>query len=225
MELTKEQLLEIDNYIFSCGIKYYDVRTEILDHFANILEEKLNENSKLDFKKEIINIHRNFSDRDFSKLLKEKTKSVHKKFYKQSFKHLITFFKLPKIIVTGVLFYVLFLLMNFFEDKENFFFVMNGLNILLVVRIFYQSWKTKKQQNQRFLVLNKTNNFLQMINFIFICFNSITNFRSEESFLNPTHNNIQLGVFVLFFLFYWSGEFVFHQNKKLVKKHYSNVIV
>jgi uncharacterized membrane protein len=225
MELSKEQLLEIDNYIFSCGIKYYDVRTEIVDHFANILEEKLNENPKLDFKKGIINIHRSFSDRSFNKLLKEKTKSVHKKFYKESLKHLVTFLKLPKIIITSVIFYALLLLMNFFEDKKGFFFVMNGFNILLVVRIFYQSWRAKKQQNQRFLVLNKTNHFLQMINLIFISFNAVTNFRSEDSFLNPTHNNIQLCVFVLFFLFYWSGEFVFHQNKKMVKEHYPNVIV
>ena len=53
MELTKEQLLQIDNYIFVCGIEYYDVRTEIVDHFANILEQKLDENPSLNFKKEI----------------------------------------------------------------------------------------------------------------------------------------------------------------------------
>ena len=40
-------ILQIDNYIFSCGIKYYDVRSEIIDHFANILEEKLDENPNL----------------------------------------------------------------------------------------------------------------------------------------------------------------------------------
>ncbi|WP_226789150.1 hypothetical protein [Polaribacter reichenbachii] len=64
-----------------------------------------------------------------------------------------------------------------------------------------------------------------MLNFIFICFNSITNFRSEESFINPTENNLHLGVFVLLLLFYWSGESVFYQNKKMVKEQYPNVIV
>ena len=54
MELTKAQLLQIDDYIFSCGIKYYDVRSEIVDHFANILEEKLAKNPSFDFKNEII---------------------------------------------------------------------------------------------------------------------------------------------------------------------------
>lgn len=225
MELTKEQLLQIDNYILSCGIKYYDVRAEIVDHFANILEEKLAKNPELDFKKEIINIHRNFSGSGFSKLLEEKTKSVQKKFYKQSLKHLITFFKLPRIIITIALFYALFLLMNLFEDKKDFFFWAYTFLLFIVFRIFYQNKKTKKEKIERFLVLNKTSVFLQMLNFIFICFNSITNFRSEESFLNPIHNNIQLAIFVLLLLFYWSGEYVFHQNKKLVREQYPNVIV
>jgi hypothetical protein len=225
MELTKEQLLQIDNYILSCGIKYYDVRAEIVDHFANILEEKLAKNPELDFKKEIVNIHRNFSGSGFSKLLEEKTKSVQKKFYKQSLKHLITFFKLPRIIITIALFYALFLLMNLFEDKKDFFFWAYTFLLFIVFRVFYQNKKTKKEKIERFLVLNKTSVFLQMLNFIFICFNSITNFRSEESFLNPIHNNIQLAIFVLLLLFYWSGEYVFHQNKKLVREQYPNVIV
>ena len=225
MELTKAQLLQIDDYIFSCGIKYYDVRAEIVDHFANILEEKLAKNPDLDFKKEIINIHKNFSDKGFSKLLKEKTKSVHKKFYKQSFKHLVTFFKLPRILISVGLFYALFLLMNLFEDKKDFFFWTYTFLTFIVVMIFYQNWKVSKQKKEIFLVLNKTNNFLGMVNFTSILFNSVTNFRSEQSFSNPTHNNSQLAIFVLLLLFYWSGEYVFDQNKKLIKEQYPNVIV
>ncbi len=141
MDLSKEQLLQIDNYIFVCGIQFCDVRTEVVDHFANILEQKLEENPALNFKHEIINIHKNFSDNSFKKLLEEKTKSVTKKFYKQSFKHFITFFKLPKIIISVALFYGLYLLMNKFEDKEFFFLFINGFILLLVLRIFYQHWK------------------------------------------------------------------------------------
>ncbi|WNW01297.1 hypothetical protein RRF68_09855 [Tenacibaculum sp. HL-MS23] len=37
MELTNLQIQEIDNYITVCGIKYYDVKTEIIDHFASII--------------------------------------------------------------------------------------------------------------------------------------------------------------------------------------------
>ena len=123
------------------------------------------------------------------------------------------------------MFYGLFLGMNLFNNKQDFFFWLYSFLLILIIRIFYQSWKTKKQQKERFLVLNKTNNFLQMLNFIFISFNFITTLRSEVSFLNPTHNNVQLGIFVLLLLFYWSGESVFNQNKKNIRKDYPNVIV
>ena len=225
MDLSKEQLLQIDNYIFVCGIQFYDVRTEVVDHFANILEQKLEENPALNFKHEIINIHKNFSDNGFKKLLEEKTKSVTKKFYKQSFKHFITFFKLPKIIISVALFYGLYLLMNKFEDKEFFFLFINGFILLLVLRIFYQHWKNERNKREPFLVLNKTNSFLQVVNFVFIAFNNVIDFRNEESFLNATHNNCQLFAFVILLLFYWSGEAVFSQNEKLVQKQFPNILL
>ncbi len=225
MELTKEQLLQIDNYIFVCGIKYYDVRAEIVDHFANILEEKLEENPDLYFKKEIENIHRNFSDRGFSKLLKEKTSSVTKKFYKESLKHLITFFKLPKILISVVVFYVLFILMNYVEDKEVFF---EAIAVVLILSYFaYVSvlFFKKESKKEKFLTLDKSSHFNVIAMNIYQVFFFVTSVRSSESFLNQSQNNIQLGVFVVILLFFWSGEFVFHQNKKMIKEQYPNVIV
>ena len=135
MELSKEQLLQIDNYIYVCGIQFYDVRTEIVDHFATILEQKLDKNPDLDFKQEIINIHKNFSDSGFQYLLKVKYRAVTKKFYKQSFHHFLTFFKFPKVIVSGFLFLILFQMMDLFEDKEAFFRIFS-LSILGVIIVF-----------------------------------------------------------------------------------------
>ena len=225
MELSKEQLLQIDNYIYSCGIKFYDVRTEIVDHFANILEQKLDENPDLNLKKEIENIHRNFSDKGFSKLLKEKTKSIQNKFYKQSLKHFVTFFKLPKVIISGGLFYALFQMMNLFEDKETFFQILTGLGLVTVFSVFLNSYLKKKKKKEIFLALDMNNNLFQIINNAVIYFNTITIFRSEESFLNPIHNNIQLVIFVAALLFYWSCQIVFFKNKKIVHEQYPNVIV
>ena len=43
MEISKEQLTQIDNYLMKCKVKYEDVKKELLDHFASILEIKLQE--------------------------------------------------------------------------------------------------------------------------------------------------------------------------------------
>ncbi|ARV06979.1 hypothetical protein BTO04_09900 [Polaribacter sp. SA4-10] len=225
MELSKEQLLQIDNYIFSCGIKFYDVRTEIVDHFANILEQKLDKNQDLNFRQEIINIHKNFSERGFQNLLKEKTKSVQKRFYKASFKHFITFFKLPKIIITGAFFYGLLEVMHLIEDKEVFFQLLTVSGYVTVFSFFLISYFKKKKKKELFLALDMNNNLVIIINNAIIYFNTITIFRNEESFLNPIYNNIQLVIFVLALLFYWSCQSVYNQNKKIVKEQYPNILV
>jgi hypothetical protein len=223
MELSQEQLLQIDNYIFSCGIKFYDVRAEIVDHFANILEQKIDKNPDLNFKQEIINIHKNFSDSGFQNLLKEKIKSVQKRFYKASLKHFITFFKIPKIIIMGVFFYVLLQVMHLREDKEVFFQLLTVLAYIAVFSVFLFFFFKKKKKKELFLALDMNNNLVQTINNTVISFNTITIFRNEESFLNPIHNNIQLIIFVLVFFFYWSCQAIYKQNKKIVKEQYPNL--
>jgi hypothetical protein len=225
MEITKEQLLQIDNYIFVCGIQFYDVRTEIVDHFANILEQKLDNNPDLNFKKEIQAIHRNFNDSGFQNLLKEKTKSVQKRFYKASLKHFTTFFKLPKIIITGAFFYGLLQVMHLIENKEVFFQLLTFSVFIAVFSVFLFLYFKKKKKKELFLALDMNNNLVQIINNAVICFNTITIFRNEESFLNPTHNNIQLIIFVLAFFFYWSCQAIYNQNKKIVKEQYPNILV
>jgi hypothetical protein len=225
MEITKEQLLQIDNYIYVCGIQFYDVRTEIVDHFANILEQKLDKNPDLDFKQEIINIHKNFSDSGFQNLLKEKTRSVQKRFYKASLKHFCTFFKLPKIIITGAFFYVLLQLMHLIEDKEVFFQLLTVLGFITVYSVNLILYFKKKKKKELFLALDMNNNLVQIINNAVISFNAITVFRNEKSFLNPIYNNIQLALLVLAFFFYWSCQFIYNQNKKIVKEQYPNIAV
>jgi hypothetical protein len=225
MEITKEQLLQIDNYIYVCGIQFYDVRTEIVDHFANILEQKLDKNPDLDFKQEIINIHKNFSDSGFQNLLKEKTRSVQKRFYKASLKHFCTFFKLPKIIITGAFFYVLLQLMHLIEDKEVFFQLLTVLGFITVYSVNLILYFKKKKKKELFLALDMNNNLVQIINNAVISFNAITVFRNEKSFLNLIYNNIQLALLVLAFFFYWSCQFIYNQNKKIVKEQYPNIAV
>jgi hypothetical protein len=222
MELSKEQLLQIHNYIFVCGIKYYDVRVEIVDHFAIILERKLDENPDLNLKQEIINMHKNFSDKGFSKLLKEKKNSVTKRFFKQTLQQLRTFFKLPKIIITVCMFFVLYNIQFFFEDIENYFQILFCTTAILMPVIFWSAKKRNKKE--QFLALSLSLGFLQVYHLLVICM-QFSYSRSLESLSNATHNNIFIGSYVVVFLFFFAGESVYHQHKKVVKKQYPNIVV
>ena len=224
MEISKEQLLQIDQYMLGCGVNFQDVRSELVDHFASILEKKLDESAKLDFKKEIQNIHSAFKDKGFKNLLKEKTKSVQKRFYKQSLEHLITFFKLPKILITVAFFCVLFWFMRFLEDTATFFFVLSGVLIFLGFRLLFNV-NMRNSKKDTFLVLNMTLYFFNVFYACVLIFNFVADATNETYFLSFTTNTIKLAIFVLLLLFYWSGEYVYYQNKKEIQKQYPNTVL
>ena len=224
MEISKEQLLQIDQYLLKCGVKFLDVRSEIVDHFASILEKKLNNNPGLDFNKEIQNIHSDFKDNGFKNLLKEKTKSVQKRFYKQSVAQLITFFKLPKILIMVALFCALYWSMSFIEETASFFSVLSGVLICLGFRLLFNV-NMRNSKKDTFLVLNMT---LYFFNIFYVCvmiFNFASGVKNEIYFLIFSTSFIKLVVFVFLLLFYWSGEYVYRQNKKEIQKQYPNCVL
>ena len=224
MEISKEQLLQIDQYLLKCGVKFLDVRSEIVDHFASILEKKLNNNPGLDFNKEIQNIHSDFKDNGFKNLLKEKTKSVQKRFYKQSVAQLITFFKLPKILIMVALFCALYWSMSFMEETASFFSVLSGVLIFLGFRLLFNV-NMRNSKKDTFLVLNIT---LYFFNIFYVCvmiFNFASGVKNEIYFLIFSTSFIKLVVFVFLLLFYWSGEYVYRQNKKEIQKQYPNCVL
>ena len=224
MEISKEQLLQIDQYLLKCGVKFLDVRSEIVDHFASILEKKLNNNPGLDFNKEIQNIHSDFKDNGFKNLLKEKTKSVQKRFYKQSVAQLITFFKLPKILIMVALFCALYWSMSFMEETASFFSVLSGVLIFLGFRLLFNV-NMRNSKKDTFLVLNMT---LYFFNIFYVCvmiFNFASGVKNEIYFLIFSISFSKLVVFVFLLLFYWSGEYVYRQNKKEIQKQYPNCVL
>ena len=225
MKLSEKQIQLIENYIAASGIKWYDVKMEIVDHFATSLEEKLEKNPQLDFKQAITSEHKSFSNQGFKKLLNSKTKAVEKQFYKQVFIHLKSFFELPKIFISASIFYLLLLIMNLFENKEYFFSGLTMFGFIIVIQLMVRIFRKKKSNNPPFLILDKTIIFLQLFNFLVILFSSITSFRTEDSFNNATYNYVQLAVFVLMMLFYWCSEFVFSKNKNYVKTNYPEIAI
>jgi len=221
MELTKEQLIELDNYMLVCGIKHHDVRAEIIDHFANILEQRLEENPGLDFKKEIESIHKGFSDRGFKNLLENKKKAVSKKFYNQSLHNLVAFFRLPKIILFVTFYAVSWGIMNS-TLKEYFFPVLSFILIFLGFRLLFNV-NIRDTKKNKFLMLDMTMHFFNVFYVLVMLFN----FFASKKFIFSSDfiSNLFLLFFVLLLFFYWSAEHVFYQNKKLIKKQYSNLFV
>ncbi|MFY9243794.1 MAG: hypothetical protein WAO74_12290 [Polaribacter sp.] len=97
MELTKNQIQQIDNRLKSGGIKYWDLRLEMIDHIATDLEQ----NSKRDdFNKELNNSLKRIGY--FYKLSATNTQgwqNVNKFYRKKYLDNIKTYLKSPLILL------------------------------------------------------------------------------------------------------------------------------
>ena len=74
MKLSKDQIKYIDDYLKDNGIKYWDIRLELIDHFASKLEKLVH----VDLSKALL-IKEFGTSASLENIQKEKRKSINKK--------------------------------------------------------------------------------------------------------------------------------------------------
>jgi len=224
MPLTKAQIQQIDTYIKNCGVQWYDVRMELIDHFALAVEENLEENQDLEFKQALNKVHKSFGVNGFKNLLATKTKVVEKQFYKSAFKYFVGFFKIPRIILTVSAYWGLVKLSEFFDIKKMLFYVFLSLVLYVLAKIIYRFIKSRNFKNESFLKLNQGIRYLHMIYTFLILINSFS--LGLKSDINE--NSIYLiysitGLYVLLTLFLISCEYVYYHLKQDIKNQFPNL--
>lgn len=130
MNLSKEQIQFIDNYLKGQGVKFWDVRIELVDHIASKLEEN-----------KVLILNRTFLIKEFgtsitlANLVDEKLKILNKKYGRLYFKEIINFFKnAKKIAVFGILILMHFLLFKHLPYKS--FKIISTILFILPVAVY-----------------------------------------------------------------------------------------
>jgi hypothetical protein len=153
MRLTKEQIQFIDHRLENEGIKYWDVRIEVLDHVVSEVEEKSKaENSQFEYKELVqkafvsLGWRNNFNGGGFDDLNKQGWKNANKGYRKVYHQGFIDFFKsYLNLLVLGVFllgFYFLsevLLHKTFLKVSYSIFFSP----AVLYIYTFYKTWKKK----------------------------------------------------------------------------------
>jgi uncharacterized protein with PQ loop repeat len=162
MNLTIEEIQFIDNYLVKNKVKYWDVRTELLDHIILATEAKIN-NEGISFNEALLEVHEEFgnklghfkspsfeqslyySNKGFKKFTLEKQKEIGKKYRRLHWKGLQELFLSPKFLLEYVLFGISFYLCFLSFTKVAIFF---GL-ILLMIPTFYSGFHSLKNKMAR----------------------------------------------------------------------------
>ena len=162
LKLTKEEIKFIDNYLVKNKVKYWDVRTELLDHIILATEAKINKEG-ISFNEALLEVHEEFgnklghfkspsfeqnlyySNKGFKKFTLEKQKEIGKKYRRQHWQGLKSLFLSPKFLLEYVLFGICFYLCFLNFTKLAIVFGM----ILLMIPTFYSGFHSIKNKMAR----------------------------------------------------------------------------
>ena len=139
MELNKEQVNYIENLLIENGIKYWDVRIELLDHVISDIE-KLPESTK-NFKEVVMDSFiklgwkKNFNGSNFEELLKKQHDVVSRKM-RTNFN---TYNKkaLTNPVIIGAFILCFYLIYQLAHYKIPFKYIFTGLYIAYIIPLVY----------------------------------------------------------------------------------------
>lgn len=117
MKLTEAQIEEL--YAFTCRkyVEHYDVQTELVDHLATSIEEKMSTNN-INFETALQQVYAQFGIFGFSELVEKKGMEAAIKGRKLFRKTFIEYFRLPKILLFAIILLVSY---KVFEISTNDF--------------------------------------------------------------------------------------------------------
>jgi hypothetical protein len=134
--LNKSQIKVISKLIEMKGVNHIDVNLELTDHIATEIEELISKNPSINFTTAVKTIFLKYSRFHFMKIEEEKEKQIRKIATKDILKEFISFFTIPKIIFTFILFFYIKHLLSIKQMNEyiiGFVFIFSVFSPLFLV--------------------------------------------------------------------------------------------
>lgn len=145
MKLTEKQIQQLYKFTQQHYVEHYDVQTELVDHLANDIEQIWTEKPTLTFEKARDVSFKKFGVFGFMNVVEEKQKQMNKKYFKLILSFVKEWFKLPKVIITIMLF-VLFYQLQEFSQAYNIYMAVYFTIIFIELFKMYQFKKKIKEK-------------------------------------------------------------------------------
>ena len=170
MKITENQIEELYLFTRKHFVEWYDVQTELVDHLAHGIESQWEQKPNLSFHEALNNEFKKFGVFGFSEVVEQKTNALSKYYIKEVIKCLKEYFKLPKIILTFSSVWILFKIMQIFENKDYFvipvILIVFGLVIIYAIKESTRLNKNYKATGRKWLFESITGQFGGAIHFL-----------------------------------------------------------
>lgn len=139
MELSKEQIQILFDFVKSKRVRYKDIQLEIVDHLASGIENKISEDPKKAFTKALDEVYGGFPITGFAQLVQEKSNSMDRFWRTRLWSYIGQYFTLPKIVLTLSIFLIIFLFLSNFPVTSNVIFLPFSIIGVLALLFFYKN--------------------------------------------------------------------------------------
>lgn len=205
MKLSSAQLIAVKSFIQSRGIKYIDVQTEIVDHVASAIEEKMDGNALLKFEDALKQTHASFGIFGFGSMEDAIIKGMNNRFRKIFWKNFSSFLGLKymgMILLAGFLLYQMQVLINDqYHMLAIFLIAIFGLlGILVILSLNYKGYKN-------FLTYRTSSSYLIFIGSFLNLFNFVIGKAITGTIFGANSNYLIGTIVLLFFIIYVTAAF------------------
>jgi hypothetical protein len=196
--ITTEETKKLFEFCRNHFVNYYDVQIELVDHLATAIEEKWKTNPELPFNDVVNNTFKKLGIYGFSKIKGQKKRELKRKYNRLLWSYFTEFYRWPKLLMTFVLTFALFILFQLVENSLVIFYAyFSALIVFVVVYFFTWNRRFKLETKKKFLLIDYLNGVLSTLLILIIqipnlIFQLVLNI--ESSTLNIENPLILLGI-------------------------------
>ncbi|MBZ4189209.1 hypothetical protein [Niabella beijingensis] len=159
--LTNEQIQTLDQFCQKKGVRYYDLKMELVDHLAAGIEEKMTASPGLEFDAALQQVYAAFGISGFSKVVQQREEAARKACRQKELRLFWEYFTFPKIAVSLLVFLLLNTPVYLFKIENA-----NGVYSIYCLFLFFFSiiaavfvHRRFKRPAQKLLSLKHTGSF------------------------------------------------------------------
>ncbi len=138
MTLTTQQLQCLYVYCSTIGIDEFDVQTELVDHFTEWIEQRWKDLPDKKFSDIFYMMKESFPEEDLIMIAREKRKAVEKELWNLYKKEFLSFFNVPKISLS-VLLFLIFFLYPWSDEMSILTFINPPLQLSVLYMLLYSA--------------------------------------------------------------------------------------
>jgi hypothetical protein len=152
MKLNASQIEQLFLFTRKHYVEWYDLQLELVDHLANGIEKQWQQHPDLIFEDALQKEFKKFGVFGFMDVVEERQNSLTKKYSKLIWKHLIEYFKIPKIILLLLCSAFVFYLLRTLPTATDYFM---GFMVVVILAYFIILLWSKHKNSKKTQELNE----------------------------------------------------------------------